>query len=58
MLGDVTIIERSVDDAPAAASRYGLFATPAIVVNRRRVLHGIPSLARLQKAVRALAPLQ
>ena len=53
---DVTVVERNVDEAPALATRYGLFATPAVVVNQRGVLYGVPSLARLQEAVGLLGP--
>jgi hypothetical protein len=44
---DVVVIERSVERDLEAAQRYGLFATPAIVIDGRAVLYGVPTLARL-----------
>lgn len=44
---DILIVERKVDDAMDEAHRYGLFATPAIVIDGREVLYGVPTLAQL-----------
>ena len=44
---DVVVVERSVDRNPEAARRYGLFATPAIVVDGRAILYGVPTIAQL-----------
>jgi len=44
---NVTVIERNVDESVEAAETYGLFATPAIVVDRRSVFYGVPTLAQL-----------
>jgi thiol-disulfide isomerase/thioredoxin len=46
---NVNVTERSVDDAMdvAVAVGYGLFATPAIVVDGCAVLYGVPTLAQL-----------
>jgi thiol-disulfide isomerase/thioredoxin len=43
----VLIVERNVDDALDDAQRYGLFATPAIVIDGRDVLYGVPTLTQL-----------
>jgi protein-disulfide isomerase len=44
---DVVVVERIVDRSLEAARRYGLFATPAIVVDGRAVLYGVPTIAQL-----------
>lgn len=44
---DVLIVERSVDRDSEAARRYGLFATPGIVIDGRAILYGVPTLAEL-----------
>ena len=44
---DVVVVERNVDEERAAAAGYGLFATPAIVIDGSAVLYGVPSLAQL-----------
>ena len=44
---DVVVVERSVDGNLEAARRYGLFATPAIVVDGIAVLYGVPTMAQL-----------
>ena len=44
---DVVVVERSVDGNLEAARRYGLFATPAIVVDGRAILYGVPTIAQL-----------
>lgn len=44
---DVVVVERSVDRNLEAARQYGLFATPAIVVDGRAVLYGEPTIAQL-----------
>ena len=45
--GDVVIIERSVERELEVAQRYGLFATPAIVIDGNAVLYGVPTIAQL-----------
>jgi hypothetical protein len=44
---DVVVIERCVEQDLEAAQRYGLFATPAIVIDGRAVLYGVPSPAQI-----------
>jgi thiol-disulfide isomerase/thioredoxin len=44
---NVTLIERNVDEALGAAEAYGLFATPAIVIDRRSIFYGVPTIAQL-----------
>jgi hypothetical protein len=44
---DVMIVERSVEHDLKAARRYGLFATPAIVIDGKAVLYGVPTLQQL-----------
>jgi hypothetical protein len=44
---DVVVVERSVDRHLDAARQYGLFATPAIVVDGRVILYGVPTIAQL-----------
>ncbi|MFQ5720854.1 MAG: glutaredoxin family protein [Acidobacteriota bacterium] len=51
---DVTILERNIDQAANVAASYHLFATPAIVIDGRAVLYGIPTLDQL--ATRCDAP--
>ena len=54
--GDIVLVERNVDDERDAAAGYGLFATPAIVIDGRAVLYGVPSLAQLSQRCSATAP--
>lgn len=44
---DVVVVERSVDRDEDAARRYGLFATPGIVIDGRTILYGVPTMAQL-----------
>jgi len=44
---DVVILERSVERDIDAARRYGLFATPGIVIDGRAILYGVPTIAQL-----------
>jgi len=44
---DVVVIERCVERESGAARRYGLFATPGIVIDGTAVLYGVPTLAQL-----------
>jgi hypothetical protein len=44
---DVVIVERSADRDSEAARRYGLFATPGIVIDGRAILYGVPTLEQL-----------
>jgi len=50
---NVKVIEQHVDESLEAAETYGLFATPAIVVDRRAILYGVPTFARLAARCRA-----
>jgi len=50
---NVTVIEHTVDEALAVAETYGLFATPAIVVDHRSVFYGVPTLAQLAARCKA-----
>jgi hypothetical protein len=47
---DVTLIERPIERDRDVAAGYGLFATPAAVVDSRVVLYGVPSAERLAAA--------
>jgi thiol-disulfide isomerase/thioredoxin len=51
---NVRVIEHNVDEALAAAEGYGLFATPAIVIDRRSIFYGVPTLAQLAARCKAL----
>jgi thiol-disulfide isomerase/thioredoxin len=53
MYPNVTVIERNVDEALDTAETYGLFATPAIVVDRRSVFYGLPTLDQLAARCKA-----
>ena len=44
---DVVVVERSVERELETAQRYGLFATPAIVIDGNAVLYGVPTIAQL-----------
>ena len=44
---NVAVVERNVDDHLERARLYGLFATPAIVIDGRAVLYGVPTSAQL-----------
>lgn len=44
---DVRVVEHDIDRHPESAARYGLFATPAIVIDGRKVLYGIPNMSGL-----------
>jgi hypothetical protein len=44
---DIVVVERSVDREMEAARRYGLFATPGIVIDGRAILYGVPTIAQL-----------
>lgn len=44
---DVVVIEHNVDESLESAVSYGLFATPAVVIDGDMVLYGVPSLAKL-----------
>ncbi|MPZ21250.1 MAG: hypothetical protein GEV06_25635 [Luteitalea sp.] len=39
---DVRVVRRDFEGAPEAVARYRLFATPAVVVDGRSVLYGVP----------------
>jgi hypothetical protein len=45
---DVLVFEHNVDEHLDAAARYGLFATPAIVIDSDSVLYGVPTFAQLR----------
>jgi hypothetical protein len=51
--GDVHLIEREVESAMDLAGQYGLFATPATVIDGHHVLYGVPSAERLKRYLRA-----
>jgi hypothetical protein len=44
---DVILRERNIDSDSDAAHRYGIFATPAVVIGGRIVLYGVPTRDRL-----------
>jgi hypothetical protein len=44
---DVVVVERSVEGELETAQRYGLFATPAIVIDGNTVLYGAPTISQL-----------
>jgi protein-disulfide isomerase len=41
------VIERNVERDLEVAQRYGLFATPAIVIDGTAVLYGVPTTAQI-----------
>lgn len=43
----IVVVEHNVDEELETAARYGLFATPAIVIDGRTVLYGVPTMAQL-----------
>lgn len=43
----IMIVEHNVDESLDAAARYGLFTTPAIVIDGRAVFYGVPTLSQL-----------
>jgi alkyl hydroperoxide reductase subunit AhpF len=53
---DIRIVERDVEQCSPDAERYGLFATPAIVIDGRFVLYGVPTRAQLVERCEAAAP--
>ncbi len=55
---DVIIVERDIDDdaAYALAGEYHLIATPALVIDRRHVLYGVPAAAKLAARIAASRP--
>jgi hypothetical protein len=46
---DVIVIERSVsvERECETARQYGLFATPAVVIDGKTVLYGVPAMSKL-----------
>jgi len=44
---DVVVVVRNVEEHEVAARRYGLLATPAMVIDGWAVLYGTPTLAQL-----------
>jgi hypothetical protein len=44
---DVVLVEYDVDADVSHANRYGLFATPAVVIDRHRVLYAVTDVAAL-----------
>ncbi len=44
---DVHVAERDVAAYRALARRYGLIATPAVVIDGNHVLYGVPTIAAL-----------
>lgn len=53
---DIVLIEHSVDHDADLARSYHLIATPALVIDRRRVMYGVPHLATLAAWVEASVP--
>jgi glutaredoxin-related protein len=54
---DIVIVERNIEDHFDEARRYGLFATPAIVLDGSTVLYGVPTSAQLAaRCARLRAP--
>lgn len=47
----VLVVEHNVEEAVDVAVRYGLFATPAIVVDGRAAFYGVPTLRQLAALV-------
>lgn len=46
---DVKLIKRDVAAARTQISSYRLFATPALVIDGRHVVYGVPSMASLER---------
>lgn len=55
---DVIVIERDIEDAEALAQarEYHLIATPALVIDREKVLYGVPTLEKLTDRIATSAP--
>jgi hypothetical protein len=53
---DIVIVEHNVDDDLRLATQYHLIATPALVIDRGKVLYGIPRLETLADRIDASAP--
>lgn len=46
---DILLIRHDVAQALERAMSYRLFATPALVIDRRHVIYGVPSVAALER---------
>lgn len=44
---NVVVVERNIEHHLDLTRRYGLFATPAVVIDGRNVLYGVPIFAQL-----------
>ena len=55
---ELVIIERNIDDdaAYALAGEYHLIATPALVIDRRDVMYGVPAAAKVAARIAARRP--
>lgn len=55
---DVIVIERDVESHLELAKRYGVIATPAVVIDGDAVVYGVPPLPTLAARVDASHPLR
>jgi hypothetical protein len=53
---DLVVIEHNVDEDVSLAHEYHLIATPALVIDRTKVLYGVPALDKLAARIDASAP--
>ena len=53
---DIVVIEHKIDDDLRLATQYHLIATPALVIDRDKVLYGVPRLETLAARIETSAP--
>lgn len=53
---DVVLIEHNVDYDVRLAREYHLVATPALVIDRQKVMYGVPRVSTLNARIEASLP--
>lgn len=53
---DVVLVEHNIDDDVQLAKSYHLIATPALVIDRGKVMYGVPRPDTLAARIDASAP--
>ena len=53
---DIVVLEHDVGNSLELAARYHLIATPALVIDRRAVMYGVPRLEALAARVNSSRP--
>lgn len=53
---DIVLVEHNVDDDARLAKSYHLIATPALVIDREKVMYGVPRLETLAARIDASPP--